>query len=61
MRVTARTQATLDRALAGEDLTWDEALWLVGLPVHSADCYALMAAANRFTHQRSRSRGTVYS
>jgi imidazole glycerol phosphate synthase subunit HisF len=43
MRVDVRTQTTLDRALAGEDLTWDEALWLVGLPVHSTDCYALMA------------------
>jgi biotin synthase len=61
MRVTATTQTTLDRALAGEDLTWDEALWLMGLPVHSADCYALMATANRFTHERSGSRGTVYS
>jgi len=38
MRVASRTQA----ALAGEDLTWDEALWLVGLPLHSADYYALI-------------------
>jgi biotin synthase len=61
MRVVEKTQSVLDRALAGEDLTWEEACWLVGLPLHSADCYALMAAANRFTHERSGSQGTIYS
>ena len=42
MRVDSRTQAALDGALAGEDLMWDEVLWLVGLPLHSADYYALI-------------------
>jgi biotin synthase len=61
MPVTAATQRILDRALGGERMTRDEALALMDLDLNSVDCYALMAAANEFTHWQSGGRGTVYS
>ncbi len=57
----AVTQYILDKALDGGQMTREEALHLLGLPLHSDDCYLLMAAANRFSHQRAQSRGTIYS
>lgn len=61
MAVTAATQYILDKLHERAQMIRDEALYLLGLPLHSDDCYLLMAAANRFSHQRSQSRGTIYS
>jgi biotin synthase len=61
MPVTRVTQRILDKAQDGGQMTQEEALYLLGLPLHSDDCYLLMSAANRFSHQRSKSCGTIYS
>jgi biotin synthase len=61
MRVTTATQTILDKALDRADLSQEEALHLIRLDVQSADCFALMAAANQFSHEATGSRGTVYS
>jgi len=59
--VAAATRQILEQALGGENLQRADALQLMAVPIHSDDCYALMAAANRFSHQQAGSRGTVYS
>ena len=61
MPIAAVTQRILDKALDGGRMTRVEGLYLLGVPLHSDDCYLLMAAANRLSHQRSQSRGTIYS
>jgi hypothetical protein len=61
MAVTAATETILERALDRVALGRDEALHLVRLDLDSEDCYALMAAANRFSRRKSGGRGTVYS
>lgn len=58
---TVATRYILDKTLDGGLMTRAEALYLLGLPLHSDDCYLLMSAANRLSHQRSNSRGTIYS
>lgn len=61
MPAAATTQYILDKASDGGAMTQEEALALLRLPLHSDDCYLLMATANRFSHQRAQSRGTIYS
>ncbi|MCE7982666.1 MAG: radical SAM protein [Caldilinea sp. CFX5] len=61
MTITATTQSILDKVTDGGRMSRDEALYLLGLPLHSDDCYLLMAAANRFSHTQAQSRGTIYS
>jgi biotin synthase len=61
MTITPTTQSILDQVLDGRPMTRDQALYLLDLPLQSDDCYVLMAAANRFSHQRSAGRGTIYS
>lgn len=61
MAIMKATQHILERVLASEQMTRQEALYLMRLPIHSTDCYLLMSAANQLSHQRSHSRGTIYS
>lgn len=61
MSVTAPTQYILEKVADGGRMTREEALDLLNLPLHSDDCYLLMATANRFSHQRAQSHGTIYS
>lgn len=61
MAVATVTQTILAKIQHHEPMTRTEALYLLGLPLHSDDCYLLMAAANRLSQQSSHSRGTIYS
>src|SRR5258708_28936061 len=61
MAVSPTTRRIVDRALDSEGMSRDDALLLMDLHLDSDDCYAVLAAANRFTHRESGSRGTVYS
>lgn len=56
----ATTQSIVEKSADGQPLTRADALSLLALPLHSDDCYLLMAAANRFSPQRAQSRGTIY-
>jgi len=59
--IANRTRTILDKALDGGQVTRDEALWLARLDVNSEDSYAVMAAANHMSRQKTGARGTVYS
>jgi len=59
--VIETTQKILDKLFDGGQMTPAEALALLALPLHSDDCYRLMSAANRLSHARSHSCGTIYS
>ena len=61
MTVSSATARILDKSDDGDRLSRDDALHLMGLDIHSDDCYALMAAANQFTHLLTNSRGVIYS
>lgn len=61
MAVSKGIARILDRARDGGGLRHDEALDLMGLHLHSEDCYLLMATANQLTHRLSKSRGVIYS
>lgn len=61
MPTSNRIQRRIDKALDGAALTRADALVLMEAQLNSDDCYALMAAANRLTHQLAEGRGTIYS
>ncbi|MFN8440758.1 MAG: hypothetical protein U0175_08320 [Caldilineaceae bacterium] len=61
MPTTNATLSILQKVESGDLLNRDDALYLLGLPLHSDDCYLLMSAANRFSHQKCQGRGTIYS
>jgi len=61
MALHSATTFILDKALAGAAISREDALYLLALDLNSDDCYAVMAAANRMTHQITGGRGTIYS
>jgi len=51
MNINHEVECILEKGLAGEDLTRQEALTLMKVDLHSAEAYALMWAANKLTRE----------
>ena len=61
MHETTQTLNLIEQSLHDVKMTREDARYLLALELHSDACYLLMAAANRLSHQRSGSQGTIYS
>jgi biotin synthase len=61
MRIDWDVERILDRAQAGEDLTRDDALGLMGVDLDSPEMYLLWAVADRMTRQHCDNSGDVFA
>ena len=61
MRIDHKIESTLDRALAGEEISRREAVELLEIDENSHEMYALMSVANTLTRRQFGDRGEVYA
>jgi biotin synthase len=60
-KVTAGVQFVLDKAMAGDEISREEAVLLMRTDEKSPDMYAIMSAANSLTRAKYGDRGEVYA
>lgn len=59
MNINGEVECILDKGLAGEDLTKEEALTLMRVELHSAEAHALMWAGNKLTRDMTGNEATI--
>ena len=61
MNIEGAVEFILDKALAGEEISCEEALKLMKIDENSQEIYALMSVANTLARQQFGDRGEVYA
>ena len=56
-KISSQVEAILERGTGGEGIERDQALKLLGLPLHAKEVYALMETANRLSREQFGDKG----
>ncbi len=56
-KISSKVEAILERGAEGESIERDQALYLLAIPLHTREVYALMETANRLSRQQFGEKG----